>query len=71
MFNLDNAIVVMDAHINCGYRHCDECELLFGINDCPTRVYHDQFKEVLRLLEKARDSAPLITEEDIIKLLRG
>ena len=75
MFDLDKAIIALDARIKCKDRYCDDCETFYNTKGCPYEIYCDQFKEVLKLLEKAKDSewdtGIPVSEEDIIDLFRS
>lgn len=72
MLDLDKAIIAISSYINCSTRSCEDCYNIYGMGRCPFEVYWDQFTEVIKVLEKARDRAIdnkiAITEDYILSM---
>lgn len=76
MININNAIILLDATINCRHRRCDDCrEMYEDMGNCPLETYRDEYKNILMTLEKINDYAVEnnieITEEEFLKMLKG
>ena len=70
--NLESAIIALDAYANCPNRSCDICREIYNMTECPTSYYKDQFAEVVKILEKAKDYEHdhdvILSEEDMIRM---
>ena len=71
MINVDNALIALEARINCFDSECEDCKSEYETgNKCPCEYYLDEFSELYKVLYKIKEikGRKQIDEEDILLL---